>query len=256
VRKIPAVKSPKKKNCGWSNKNMAFQRRRVDFRLFFTFSLFLSATIFMINNLFEGQKILQLQHRSDSDIRKGSRKQYTAGTTSVSSIKSEPTLSTEYYPPLQQINYLSPVWGSSTQEEPWSVYGPLCGIWYGVSCSSRSDEAHPGGEELRKVEIGSEEPIYPKSTGRLLPGKANWTDLLKTREAFNYPGPWRGQEYLDSVRAWEKKMYKYSDMVGKVPGMAVGVRKLYNNGRKNFYTAYRQWYSKYLQSQKGNTSNT
>ena len=233
--------------------HLPFHRSRIDSRFFFTFSLFLSTTIIITNYFSESQKILQVQQRSGSDIDKKFQRQDLPGSFEI---KREPILSRAYYPPLQQINYLSPVWTSSTQEEPWSVYGPLCGIWYGVSCSSRSDEAHPGGEELRKVEISSEEPIYPKSTGRLLPGKANWTDLMKTREAFNYPGPWRGQEYLDSVRAWEKKMYKYSDMVGKVPGMAVGVRKLYNNGRKNFYTAYRQWYSKYLQSQKGNTSST
>jgi hypothetical protein len=234
---------------------MAFRRCRIDSRFFVTFSFFLSTTIIVSNIFFKGRKILQVQHRSGSDISKRSQRQHIAGDGS-SETKLEPVLSGAYYPPVQQINYQSPVWGSSTQEEPWSVYGPLCGIWYGVACSSRSDEAHPGGEYLQKDDIGSNAMIYPKSTGRTLPGTANWTDLIKTREAFNYPGPWRGQDYLDSVRAWEKKMYAYSDMVSKVPGMAVGVRKLYNNGRKNFYTAYRQWYSKYLESQKGNTSKT
>jgi hypothetical protein len=213
--------------------------------------------IVMINNIFEGQKILQLQHRSGSNVRKDLQKQVTSiDVQSSTDIEPEHTLSPDYYPPQQQINYLTPMWGSSTQEEPWSVYGPLCGIWYGVSCSSRSDEVHPGGEELRNQKIASDTSIYPKSTRRLLPGQANWTDLIKTREAFNYPGPWQGQDYLNSVRKWEKKMYTYSDMVSKVPGMTVGVRKLYNNGRKNFYTAYRLWYSKYLQSQKGNINKT
>jgi hypothetical protein len=208
----------------------------------------------MMIHFFESQKILEVQHRSDSEIKKSGQDVTVDGS---SEIKPGPILSREYYyPPSQQINYQSPVWSSPTQEEPWSVYGPLCGIWYGVACSSRSDEAHPGGEEIQKDEIVSDAPIYPKFTGRILPDKANWTDLIKTREAFNYPGNWRGQEYLDSVRAWEKKMYAYSDMVSKVPGMAVGVRKLYNHGKNNFYTAYRQWYSKYLQSQQGNISKT
>jgi hypothetical protein len=108
----------------------------------------------------------------------------------------------------------------------------------GISTGSTSPSQHP-------------ELVYPKSTGRVLPGIANWTDLIKFREAFNYPGKWRGQEYLKGIRDWEKKLYEYSDMVSRVPGMTVGVRKLYESGRKNYYDAYRRWYAQYLKAQEG-----
>ena len=166
-----------------------------------------------------------------------------------------------YYPPVQQVNYQSPLWASQNNEEPWNVYGPMCGIWYGVACRTRADEAHPGGAVLRKSKASNSafpasKPIYSKSTGRILPGQANWTDLIKFREAFNYPGKWRGQEYLDSIRDWEKKLFEYSDMVTRIPGMTVGVRKLYNKGRRNYYDAYRKWYSEYLNAQQGHPAKT
>ena len=161
-----------------------------------------------------------------------------------------------YYPPSLQVNYQSPLWANQKNEEPWNLYGPVCGIWYGKACDTRSDQAHPGGDvDLKR--LTPLKPIYPKSTGRILPSRSsNWTDLIIAREAFNFSGRWRGQEYLDSVRAWEKKLHEYSDMVGEIPGMTVGVKNLYNQGRQNYYTAYRQWYANYVKSQEGNFSKT
>ena len=145
-----------------------------------------------------------------------------------------------FYAPQQRSTYREPLFADATHEEPYSAYGPMCGYLTGRACASNAGEAHPGGDATVGPDVTAENP-YPKSSRRAH-NDVDWTDVMDAREAFNFPGKWRGKEYLNSVHAWENKMYKYSNMMSKLPGMAVGIRKLYEDGRENYYSAYRNWY--------------